>query len=153
MPLPISLTAAAAAALLHIWLSLRVSQVRRAVRVELGDGGSEPLTRRMRAHANFAENAPFFLVLLVLLELSGAHTAFLWAAVIIFILARLCHAFGMDRKGANPLRIIGIVLSLAVIGALAVWAITTTYLEMGQPAERQQAPSIRAGTEAPGARS
>jgi len=142
MLLSISLTAAAAIALLHIWLSVRTSQVRRSAKIELGDGGSEPLTRRMRAHANFVENAPFFLALLVLLELAGASAPFLWAAVIVFIIARLCHAFGMDRRGANPLRIVGIVGSLTAIGALAIWAITLTYARAGEAPQRQEAPTI-----------
>ncbi len=36
-----------------------------------GDGGNEALIRRMRAHANYGENAPIVLILLALLELAG----------------------------------------------------------------------------------
>jgi len=129
MLLPIAITAAAAAALLHIWLSIRTSQVRMKLNIELGDGGSEALIRRMRAHANFVENAPFFLVLVALLELAEASATFLWTAVILFILARLCHAFGMDRKAPNPLRMAGTMGSLTVIGGLAIWAVVLTYLD------------------------
>jgi len=153
MLLPITITAAAAAALLHIWLSLRTSQVRMKLKIELGDGGSEPLTRRMRAHANFVENAPFVLLLVLLLELSGASPTFLWAAVILFILARLSHAFGMDRKAPNPLRMAGTMGSLLVIGALAIWGIVLSYAAMGEAPERRQAPTIKAETTAPAAQS
>jgi uncharacterized protein len=66
MILPITLTIAAAAAILHVWMSLRVSRLRRHFRVSIGDGGNEALARRMRAHGNFAENMPIFLILLVL---------------------------------------------------------------------------------------
>ena len=146
MLLPIALTAAGAAALMHVWLSLRVSLVRRAAKVELGDGGSEPLARRMRAHGNFAENAPFFLVLLAVLELNGARDDVLWAATIIFFLARLLHVFGMDRKAPNMLRMVGILGSWLVLLALGAWAIALTYSSAGAPeVERQPAPAALQG--------
>ena len=50
--LPITLTIAGAAALLHVWLSLRVSRLRRPLKIGVGDGGNEVLARRMRAHGN-----------------------------------------------------------------------------------------------------
>ena len=142
MLLPIALTAAGAAALMHVWLSLRVSQVRRAAKVELGDGGHEPLTRRIRAHANFAENAPFFLLLLALLELNGARDEVLWGATLIFFAARLAHVFGMDRRAPNPLRIVGIVGSWLVLLGLGAWAIALTYTQgAATGADRQPAPA------------
>lgn len=144
MLLPISLTAAGALALLHIWLSIRVSQVRISGKILIGDGGSEPLVRRMRAHANFVENAPFFLILLVLLELANAWSLALWAATIIFVVARIAHAFGMDRPGANKLRMAGVVGSILVLLGLAGWAITLTYADFGAAPVRQQAPIIKA---------
>lgn len=143
MILPIALTAAGAAALIHIWLSFRVVQVRRSQKVLHGDGGNPFLLRRMRAHANFAENAPFFLILLVLLELSGARAEWLWAATIAFILARLLHAFGMDRDFASKLRMIGIVTTWTVLIALGAWAIALTYTRVGTATpERQEAPAV-----------
>ena len=81
MILPITLTIAGAAAILHIWLSLRVGRLRRPLKIGVGDGGNEVLLRRMRAHANFAENMPIFLILLGLIELAGGdRTIWLWAA-------------------------------------------------------------------------
>lgn len=142
MLLPIALTAAGAAALLHVWLSVRVSQVRLSRKIELGDGGSEPLTRRMRAHGNYAENAPIFLILVALLELAGGRAEYLWAATIVFFLARLLHAFGMDRKAPNRLRMLGIVGSWGVLLVLGAWAIALTYTQAAAPApERQPAPA------------
>ena len=57
--LPISLTIAAGAALLNLWLSIRVGRVRTKEKVFVGDGGNELVTRRMRAHSNFVENTAF----------------------------------------------------------------------------------------------
>ena len=41
MILPITLTLAGAAAILHIWLAGRVSRLRAAHKVSIGDGGNE----------------------------------------------------------------------------------------------------------------
>jgi len=127
MILPITLTIAGAAAILHIWLSLRVSRLRRPLKVGVGDGGNEILLRRMRAHANFAENAPLFLILLALLELATGGTLWLWGAAIVFMLARILHAFGMDRPGANPMRVGGIALSWLSLLGLGLYAILIAY--------------------------
>gem|GEM_PF-59238 len=143
MILPITLTIAGAAAILHIWLSLRVSRLRRPLKIGFGDGGNETLLRRMRAHGNYAENMPIFLILLGLLELAGAHATFLWAAAIVFILARLLHAFGMDRPGANWLRVSGISISWLVLLGLAGWALSFAYRDAG--ADRTPGVQIPAG--------
>ncbi len=127
MILPITLTIAGAAAILHIWLSLRVSRLRRPLKIGVGDGGNEVLARRMRAHGNFAENVPIFLVLLGFLELATGGNLWLWGAAILFIFARIAHAFGMDRPGANPLRVAGISLSWAILLGLGVYAILVAY--------------------------
>src|SRR3546814_10949301 len=55
--LPISLTLAACAALLNLWLALRVGRVRPRENVFIGDGGNDLLTRRMRAHRPAARRA------------------------------------------------------------------------------------------------
>jgi uncharacterized protein len=141
MILPIALTAAGAAALLHIWLSVRVSHIRRTQKVLHGDGGNPVMVRRMRAHANYAENAPFFLVLLALLELAGGRAEFLWAATIIFFLSRLMHAFGMDKDTLSKLRLIGVTGSWLVLLALGAWAIVLTYSQIQPAPQRQDAPA------------
>jgi uncharacterized protein len=135
MILPITLTIAGAAAILHVWLSLRVSRLRRPLKVGIGDGGNEVLLRRIRAHGNFAENMPIFLVLLGFTELATGGDLWLWGAAILFVLARLAHAFGMDRAGANPLRVGGIAVSWTVLLGLGVYAILLAY----------QSPPIRSG--------
>ena len=135
MIMPISLTIAGAAAILHVWLSLRVSRLRRPLKVGVGDGGNEVLLRRMRAHGNFAENMPLFLILLALLELATGGDLWLWGAAILFILARIAHVFGMDRPGANPMRVGGITISWIVLLGLGIYAIVLSY----------QSPPIRGG--------
>lgn len=117
--LPVALLTAAAAALINLWLGVRVSQLRLAKNIWVGDGGDARLLGRMRAQLNFAEYAPIVLVLLALVELTGASRSYLWAAAMVFILARICHAFGMD--GWKIGRMIGAWGTILVMIGLAVW--------------------------------
>jgi uncharacterized membrane protein YecN with MAPEG domain len=139
--LPITLTIAGAAAILHVWLSLRVSTLRRPLKIGLGDGGNEVLLRRMRAHGNFAENMPIFLELLGFTELAVGKSLWLWGAGIVFVLARIAHAFGMDRPGGTILRVAGISLSWLVLLGLGGAAI---YLAYTSPSLFEGARSFRA---------
>ena len=123
VPLPISLLAAAAASLLNIWLGARVAAFRRDFKVSVGDGGQEPLLRRMRAQANFIEHAPFFLILLAGLELAGANELALAAAAILFVLARIAHGYGMDGGSLARWRTYGMIASTIATLALTIWAI------------------------------
>jgi uncharacterized membrane protein YecN with MAPEG domain len=132
--LPITLTIAGAAALLNVWLGFRVSLLRRRHKVSIGDGGEAAIATRMRAHANFVEYTPFFLILLGLVEYArGTHT-WLWAVAILYILARLAHPFGLDRGGTNMLRIVGIAVTWLVLIGLAAYALAIPYLDSGRPA-------------------
>jgi len=130
--LPITLTMAGAAVLLHIWLALRCSMVRIRQKVAVGDGGNPSMLARMRAHANFMENTPLFLILLGLIEMADGSARWLWGAGIAFILARISHAFGMDRPSPNPLRSGGMLVTLIALLVLAIAAIRLAY-QAGQP--------------------
>jgi uncharacterized protein len=123
IPVPVTLTATAAAALVNIWLGSRIAKFRTQFKVSVGDGGQEPLLRRMRAQANFIENAPFVLILIGGLELSGASQAGLAVFAAIFILARISHAIGMDAAEARRWRMFGMIGSTLVTVALIIWAI------------------------------
>jgi uncharacterized membrane protein YecN with MAPEG domain len=129
LTLPITLTIAGAAALLNLWLSLRVSRLRMRHKVAVGSGGNERIETRMRAHANFTEYAPLFLILLGLIELSRGSQPWLWAVAIAFVLGRLAHAFGMDRPAPNALRISGMLLTYVPLLALAGYALAIPYTE------------------------
>jgi uncharacterized membrane protein YecN with MAPEG domain len=124
--LPITLTMAGAATLMNVWLARRVGQVRIAAKISVGDGGNEPLVRRMRAQANFVEYTPFFLILLGLIELAVGSAPWLWAVGALYILARLAHAFGMD--GNTRPRTIGILLTMLILVGLSVYALVIPYL-------------------------
>ncbi|MBW6524322.1 MAPEG family protein [Sphingomonas sp. RHCKR47] len=127
MLLPMTLTIAAACAVINIWLALRVSQRRIKGKVMIGDGGNAPLLAAVRAHANFVEYAPFVLILLAAIELAGGSTTWLWVAGAVFVVARVAHGLGMDRPAPNPLRAGGIGGTWTVMAALAVWALVLVY--------------------------
>lgn len=141
MILPITLTIAGAAAILHIWLASRVVRTRRALKVGIGDGGNEAVLRRMRAHANYGENMPIFVILLGLIELAGGDKRILWAVGIAFILGRIAHGFGMD-KSPSRLRMVGMMTSTLLILGLAIWALSFAYR---MPAEHEgfEIPPVR----------
>ncbi len=124
--LPVTLIFAGALAFINVWLGLRVGEVRRREKVSVGDGGSDSVLRRMRAHANFVEYAPFVLALVGLIEFSVGASIWLWIATAIFLIARIAHPIGMD--GSMRARIVGIALTLGVMIALAIWAITIPLL-------------------------
>lgn len=131
MMLPITLTIAGAAALMNVWLGVRVSRMRRLHKVSIGHGGKAVLAARTRAHANFVEYTPFFLILLGLIEVARGPSQWLWGAGILFILGRLAHPFGMERPRAMALRVGGMIVTWAVLLALAAYAITLPYLARG----------------------
>jgi uncharacterized protein len=120
--LTVTLSTAAAAAILNVWLMLRVGAVRQAEKISVGDEDNENLIRRMRAQANFVENAPFVLILIGAIELSGRGQPWLAWVAGLFIVARVAHAFGMDGGSLQIGRMIGTIVSLLTLLGLGVVA-------------------------------
>lgn len=131
--LPVTLTFAGAAALLNLWLALRVVLVRRAAKVLTGDGDHALLRCRMRAQANFAEYTPFVLILMGLLELAQQPQRWLWWIGFLYVAARIVHPIGMDINRTNPLRAAGAVLTWAILLVLGLWAIWAASAIPGHP--------------------
>lgn len=128
MILPITLTIAAAAALLSIWLAIRIVRLRLGKRISIGHGGDALVETRMRAQANFAEYTPFVLILIGLIELARGSQTWLWLVGILYILGRIAHAFGMERPSPNPLRVGGFMVTMLVLLGLTGYALSITYL-------------------------
>lgn len=123
--LPISLTIAAGAALLNLWLALRVGRVRTREKVFIGDGGNDLLTRRMRAHSNFVENTAFVLILLALVELGFGSSMWLWAVGALYLVGRILHSLGMD--GMMWGRMAGTIITMLTQLGLAGYALFLVY--------------------------
>ncbi|BBB09094.1 eicosanoid and glutathione metabolism membrane-associated protein [Sphingopyxis sp. EG6] len=124
--MPISLTIAAGAALLNLWLSIRVGRVRTKEKVFIGDGGSEMVTRRMRAHSNFVENTAFVLILLALVELGLGSSMWLWGVGALYLVGRILHAIGMD--GLMWGRMVGTIITMLTQLGLALGALWIVYM-------------------------
>lgn len=127
MILPVTLTIAAALAVVNLWLAFRIVPTRMRDNIMVGDAGDDRLSARMRAHANFTEYAPLALILFGLIELAGGSVTVLWILGVIFVVARLLHPFGMDRPTPNPFRAFGALATWVVLALLAGWALTIAY--------------------------
>lgn len=123
MQLPATVMAVAIAALINVWLAVRVGQFRGKYKVIHGDDGGGPLTRRMRAQLNYVENAPFFLLLVLAIELEGNGGLWLAIVTLVFFLARILHALGMDGEEVTTLRKVGVSVNLLAMVGLAIYAI------------------------------
>ena len=82
----------------------------------------EKLQRNVRAHGNFSEYVPIFLVLLMILETLGHFPfSYLLTICLIFSYGRLAHAICFAFYESNPfLRISGMLCTYLAIGILAV---------------------------------
>jgi hypothetical protein len=134
--LPVTLTIAAAAAVVNLWLAFRIVPLRLKDKVLIGDDGNQRLQARMRAHANFTEYAPFILILIGLIELAGGSTLWLWIAGAVFVVARIAHAFGMDQTTSGPSRAGGALATWVLMALLAGWALTIAYQGNTGPAAK-----------------
>jgi uncharacterized protein len=123
MILPTTLSMAAAAALINVWLMLRCGQVRMKEKINIGTGGSDMMERRMRAQLNFVENTPWVLALIAAIELAGKGGQ--WLAIVggVYMLARVAHGFGMDGGSLEKGRGIGVMVSMLVQIILAIIAV------------------------------
>lgn len=129
MLLPVTLSSAAAAGILAIWLMIRVGQVRVSEKVNVGDGGNEKVLRRMRAHANYVENTPFVLALIAVIEIAGKGSPWLAYVAAVFFIGRIAHAFGMEGGQFGIGRTVGTLVTLVTLLGLAVVA---TLIGMGK---------------------
>ncbi len=125
MILTITLCTAAAAALINAWLAIRCGQVRTSEKISMGDGGSEKLIARMRAHANFVENTPFVLALVAALELAHGGSMPLAVVAGVYMIGRVAHGLGMDGGAMGKGRMVGTIITLLTLIGLAIWAALT----------------------------
>ena len=137
----ITLVTAGAAALINLWLAIRTGAVRRASGIDIGDGGHDALIRRMRAHANYGESAPFIVILIALIEFTCGSSWWLWTASALFLIGRLAHPLGMD--GMRLGRPLGTIITFLLLLTLGGFAVALPFLGNGS---RVVAPSaVQAG--------
>lgn len=95
-----------AAVTLILWI--RVTAMRAAVNVSIGDGGNMQLFQRIRQHGNCAEWSAFVLILMILAEGMGAPSLWLHVSGGLLLAGRIAHPFGLRSNTAgHPLRYVG----------------------------------------------
>lgn len=115
-------------ALFFIALSINVIKGRRAFHIAIGDKGQDEVMRRIRAHGNFTEYTPIFLILLGFSESNGLPIIAIHLFAIAFFIGRISHAYSLLRaeQYMNNIvknikyRIIGMMLTFTIIGIMAV---------------------------------
>jgi uncharacterized membrane protein YecN with MAPEG domain len=113
---------AAVFSLLMVLLSVQISLRRVALKTTHGDAGDATLRKRIRAHGNFIEYAPLALLVLLLVELSGAARGDTWILAVGFVVARALHAAGMLFTRGPALRGIAMLVQHAsfIYGAVVL---------------------------------
>jgi hypothetical protein len=104
-------------------ISIETIKGRRKHLVSIGNGDNQELAQLAAAHSNFTAYAPFFLILLGLLEqYSGYHFAILHLFGGLFTLGRLLHFRAFNGKMNFKLRKLGMHLTLWPFLILSIWA-------------------------------
>lgn len=129
--LPVTLVTASFLGLIFIWLSVRVIAVRVSGEVSIGDGGNTDLHYKIRAHGNFSEYVPLFLIILGALELAGANQIALIIFGDLFILSRISHVFGMGEHAKIAFRQLGTVGSFACIIGTSLYGLYLGLTQLG----------------------
>lgn len=121
LQLEATLLFAAIFGVLHVVFTLRVGVYRLSSKISLGDGGDKVLLKRVRAHANFIENVPIGLLLLLLNELNGLAQNTLLILGSVFLLSRLIHyvtivsrLLPLFMRPLSMLGTVGVILTSAI---------------------------------------
>lgn len=112
--------------LMLVALSLRVVALRRRHSIGVGSGDRPDLELAIRAQANFCEYVPIGLVLLLLLEASGAaHAIALHILGLALLIGRFLHGFiGLNRSaGTSTGRLVGTLLTWLMIAGAALYGV------------------------------
>lgn len=113
---------AALLGLFFVALSARTIMARRKLQIALGDNGDPSMLRAIRVHANFAEYVPISLILLALVEGTGAASWFVHLLGTSLLLGRLSHAFGVSQVKENfAFRVSGVALTLTTLTAATLY--------------------------------
>ena len=108
---------AAIAALIYLLLSVRALLMRKKLQIAVGDGGDENMLRAMRVHGNFAEYAPFTLLLILMMELNGGAPQAIHGLCVLLLTGRVLHAWGVRKVRENlAFRVAGMALTFMSLG-------------------------------------
>ena len=133
--LPLTSTFTSLFTLFYLFLSFRIGYFRGSPVMKLifkmdEEVPASKLDRNIRAHGNFSEYVPIFLVLLVTLEISGnASFSYLLLICLIFAYGRLAHGICFAFYEFNPfLRISGMLCTYLALIVFAVNLLLNTLM-------------------------
>ena len=113
--------------LIYLGLTGLVIYGRATFKVFNGDGGHDNMRGMIRAHANFIEYVPLILVLVALLESSGANSVLIRTMMIALCVVRALHPFGMLARERSPVQAIcrgaGSMITWVILGIAAIMLI------------------------------
>ncbi|MRJ42341.1 glutathione S-transferase [Idiomarina sp. FenBw--71] len=110
MNLSVSLLYAGLLTLLYIVLAIDIIRLRWRHRVGIGTGNAQDLEVAVRIHGNFSEYVPLSLLLLVLMDLTGASASLLHGLGALLFVARIGHALGLKLSiGTSWARTVGVL--------------------------------------------
>jgi hypothetical protein len=121
---------ASLSALLIVRLTLLVIKLRRKNRISVGDGGNEELQLAIRTHANAVEYIPITLLLLLMLELTGAPKILIHVLGSTLLIGRIIHAMGLPAKNLRK-RILGMQITIYLLIGLAI--LNVVFLALAGP--------------------
>lgn len=123
IPFPITAIFAALLALMLVGISVRVTMLRAKKKISFFDGGDAQLGHAIRVQGNFIEYVPMALVLMGVIEWTGARPGLVYAYGAVLLAARFVHAFGL-YSDVFKARVIGTSTTwlLIAVGAVAVLA-------------------------------
>ena len=107
---------------LFIGLSFNAAYTRRKSGLAVGEGQNEKLIRAVRAHGNFSEFTPMFLISLVIVDQLSKNCDYVACLGSIFILGRISHAASMFLK-KGILRVIGMMMTMIPLVSNLVYLI------------------------------
>ena len=125
--LPITTLLALLLAAIYLLQTWSVIRVRRSMKIVLGDDGNRSVQKRIRGHANMAEQAPIFIIPILLAEIQCCVSmAWLWVLGAVFFMGRVFHAYYFLDIGAHPrFRFWGMFLTLICHFAIILTLVLT----------------------------
>jgi uncharacterized membrane protein YecN with MAPEG domain len=126
MPIPITALYAGVMGLILFALDFHVGSMRGRKKISVYDAGDREMAIAVRRQGNFTEHVPLALILLAVLELSGAPALGLHLIGGGLTVARIAHPFGLDYDvPSKPARVVGAALTALVTVVASIWAIWT----------------------------
>ncbi len=126
----------AISALIYVFISIFVIYNRTKYCIALGDGKNDKLKQIIRAHANFAEYTPIFLISLYCLETLQTNSKLMHCLGIAFLIGRAIHFYGMFfmekytdgiLKSGSKMRVIGMVFTFTCLTASSLLLISKSF--------------------------